>query len=258
MMLYHELGEPYALEVAEGLMNSAYDRWLDDDFGGGLKYDSRKMKSLYQVGVLNCSLLVFEATGDTSLRDRMMGCYEWIESHLLRPDGLYWCEYGEDGPWVKERPEDIFEGGSVTFLGGNMGMAVLHARLYRLTGEAKYLERALRTADAIAAKQVKDGIYLNDRDAWSNGTFAGMWAEEVLSLPGISPEHRQLLFRTADSIFEKARTPDGYYSGCWGGPLEGPASVWARRGFLPQQSMTSANTTNLLMAAALAEKAMSR
>ena len=98
------------------------------------------------------------------------------------------------------------------------------------------------------------GVYFDDRDAWANGTFAGDWAEEVLSLPGIDGRHKELLLRTADSIYHKARTADGYYGGSWSGPADGPGSPWSMGGSRPQQIMTSGSSVNLIAAAALAEK----
>jgi hypothetical protein len=64
-------------------------------------------------------------------------------------------------------------------------MGVIHAKLYALTGEDEYRRCAVRTADALAAEQLDaNGVYLNDRDAWTEGTFAGEWARSVLTLAG--------------------------------------------------------------------------
>ncbi|MCE5198632.1 MAG: glycoside hydrolase family 76 protein [Armatimonadota bacterium] len=256
LVIYKDLGDPYALEVAKGLIDNAFKRWLNDDFGGGMRYDNRKMKSLCQAAEILCALQIWKATGDKTFHDRAMNCYNWVESHLLRPDGIYWCDYGwtSDGPELADRPNDIFEGGSVSFFGGNMGMAVVHAYLYRITGDEKYLRRAIRTAEGIFQKETRDGIYLNDRDAWSNGTFAGYWVRDVLSLPGIDAKHKDILLKTADAIYKNARTPYGYYGGCWNGPADGPDSPWSVRGFKPQQITTSTSTANMIMGAALAEK----
>ena len=43
----------------------------------------------------------------------------------------------------------IAEGSSDTFLGANLAMAVLHARLYQDLGDEAYKRRALAVADAI-------------------------------------------------------------------------------------------------------------
>ena len=250
-------GDRDALDRARGLVNNAFNRWQDDQLGGGMWYrDDHRAKSLYQVALVLAALRVWELTGDRACHDRALGCYQWMEAHLLRPDGLYWCDFERSGPVGKERPNDIREGDSVVFLGGNMAMGVLHARLYRLTGDDSFRVRAVRTAEAILSRLGTDkGIYLNDRDAWSNGVFAGDWAREVLTLPGMDVKHAAVLQATADSIFRHARTADGFYGGSWSGPPEGSASRWFAGNSKPQQIMTSANSVNVIVAAAsLVEK----
>ena len=118
----------------------------------------------------------------------------------------------------------------------------------------QYLERAMRTANAIAHKLTAGGIYVDDRDGWANGTFACPWAEEVLSLPGMDPAHKELLRRTADSIYRNARTSRGYYGASWGGPADGPGSTWCVHGTRPEQTMTSSDSVMMIVAAALTEK----
>ena len=254
MIFYRHLGDRFALDRAKGLIDNSYKRWLDDDMGGGMWYDNEhSCKSLYQTGIVLPSLQIWEVTKDKSFRDRAVSCYEWMESHLLRSDGLYWCDLTSDGPAGKERPDSIHEAGSVVFLGGNMAMGVIHAWMYRDTGDKKYLDRAIRTAEAISKKITKGGIYFSDRDAWVNGSFADEWAESVLTLPGIDKKHKDLLLHTADSIYKYDRTPDGYYGGCWGGPADGACSPWSAIGSRAQQIMTSASTANVIMAAALFE-----
>ena len=252
LVLYRHSGDRDALARARGLVDNALRRWGDNELGGGLWYNNdRNKKSLYAVGVVTAALKIAQATADPALKDQALGCYRWMEAQLLRPDGLYWADREREGPVGRREPEHITEAGSVTFLAGNMAMGVLHARLYRLGGEKVYLERALRTADALAAKLTVHGIYLDDRDAWSNGTFAGDWAQEVLSLPGMPDRHKELLRRTADSIYRTARTSQGYYGGSWSGPPEGPGSAWCIKGSRPQQITTSASSVNLIAAAAL-------
>ncbi len=262
---YRATGDQDALRHAAALVANSFDRWQDDQMGGGLWYsDERKAKSLYQVGLVLAALEVSDlaarspgagrAVGSeraTSLRRRAMAAYGWMEANLLRPDGLYWCDRAPAGPLGAERPDDIHEAGSVTFLGGVMGMGVLHARLYRATHDDRYLPRAIRTADAVLAKLTDGrGVLLDERDAWANGTFAGEWARDVLTLPGIRAEHRELLLGTARAIHTRDRTPDGTYGGCWNGPADGPGSRWSLVGSRPQQMMTSTNAANLVVAGA--------
>ena len=255
LTLYQYSRDRYALDRATGLLNKGFERWLDGELGGGLWYSNEhKYKSLYQVGMIRAALRVAALTGDKKLRETAWGCYDWIESRLLRPDRLYWCDYSREGPIGRERPEDIREAGSVSFLAGNMAMGTLHAQRYRTTGDPKYLERALQTAAAIHAKYVREGVLIDDRDAWANGTFAAAWVEDVLTLPGIDRKHSDTLGRTADSIFQKARTKEGFYGGSWSGPSSGPGSAWCVKGSRPEQIMTSGSSANVIMAAALAER----
>jgi hypothetical protein len=132
-----------------------------------------------------------------------------------------------------------------------MAMGVVHARLFRDTGRDAYKERALRTAEAILAHETDGkGRYLDDRDAWANGYFMGEWAREVLTLPGIKSEHLDLLRRTAMAVYERSRTQNGYYGGCWSGPAEGDACPWYKAGAKPDQIMTSSSAVNVIVAAA--------
>ena len=132
-----------------------------------------------------------------------------------------------------------------------MGMGVVHARFYRTTGEEKYRQRAIRTAEALTKHLTNaEGVFINDRDAWVNGTFASDWAREVLSLPGVDRQHKAVLQKTADSIYTKARTADGYYGASWSGLAGGTDSAWFRIGSRPQQIMTSASSVDMIVGAA--------
>jgi len=96
----------------------------------------------------------YRATGDEVAPNRAKAIVDnayarWMEGHLLRSDNLYWCGYDASGPVGANRPNDIHEAGSVSFLGGNMGMGVIHAMLFQLTGDDKYRQRAVRTTAAL-------------------------------------------------------------------------------------------------------------
>ena len=253
---YHVTADPVALKHAKALIDSACKRWLDDQLGGGMWYsDERKAKSLYQIGIVLAALEVYDLTKERPFLDRALACYNWMEQRLLRPDGLYWADFGATGPIGADRPDDIHEAGSVTFLGGDMGMGVAQARLFRITGDEAYRKKALRTADAIRTRLTDGkGVLLDDRDAWANGTFAGEWAREVLSLPGIAPQNLDLMRATARAIYIRARTANGLYGGSWNGPADGPGSRWSSGGSRPQQIMTSANAVNMIVAAAALER----
>jgi predicted alpha-1,6-mannanase (GH76 family) len=254
LTFYHYTRDPFALKCARELVQSAFDRWMDTSYGGGMWYnDQKRIKSLYQTGIILAAMKISRLTHDPSLYRSALSCYEWVENHLLRSDGLYWCDYGEDGPIGKRRPDDIHQAESVTFLGGDMAMGVIQSLLYRITDENRYRQEALRTVRAIAVHLTKRNILLDDRDAWTNASFAGEWVSNVLFLNGIRRSDRDMIMRTAKSIFLHDRTPEGYYGGCWDGPPDGFNSAWSRNGSLPQQLMTSADSVNILAAAALLE-----
>jgi hypothetical protein len=245
--------ESHALARARGLVRASFNLWLDDQLGGGMWYsDKRDRKSLYQTALVLAALKIHELTGDEYFREQVLKCYTWMETHLLRDDGLYWCDCGAAGLFGQNRPKDIHEAGSVVFLGGNMAMSVIHARLFRATKDVKYRERALRTSAALL-KQVTttEGVFIDDRDAWTNGVFVGDWAREVLILPGADSGYRIALRKTADSIFSQARTSKSFLGGSWSGPAEGEGSVWWKKKSLPEQVMTSANTVNMIVAACI-------
>lgn len=244
--------DPEALARAQGLVRAAFQRWEDDLLGGGLWYsDDHRVKSLYQVALAEAALRIHETTRDPEFLELALRSYTWMEAHLLRSDGLYWVDFNTQGPVGQTKPDQIQEAASVVFLGGNMGMAALHGALHRLTGDPLYRMRALRSAAAIQSRlTTPEGIYLNDRDAWTEGAFVRQWVEEVLPLPGLPVQHAALLQATGRSVFERARTPDGHYGGSWGGPAEGSDSRWYVRGSRPDQLTTSASSIQWILGAA--------
>ena len=287
MIWYRTTGDPFALKVAGEVIRNSYEYWKDGDIGNGLWYPqvppsqggdaASRTKSLYSAALILAAMEYCEETGDDDLFEETMRLYRWKETHLLRDgrkeypgftldcdDKLYFIGYNENretekpeeaiGPQGGTTPMSIHEAGSCGFLGGIMGMGTIHARLYRRTGDRRYLERALETVYAVTdGIYNQNGVLINDRDAWTNGAFARGWAEEVLTLPGVRDKDKELLFNTARSIAENARTPKGYYGGSWSGPAEGEGSAWYRAKSIPEQIMTSATSTNMIIAAALLE-----
>ncbi|MCL2885048.1 MAG: hypothetical protein FWF49_06150, partial [Oscillospiraceae bacterium] len=179
-----------------------------------------------------------------------------------------WCDYNEDrggrderwGPDGGSRPTlDIQEAGSVSSLCNNMTFAVCHARLYQLTGDVKYLNRAVRTAQGLTNSPAynQNNLLMSDRDGWTDGSFAGMYAKEVLSLPGIRNADKNLFLNTADAIATRCRQQingSWYYNNDWRG-----TGVWTRFTNVPGMGdpktiMTSAMNVNMIMAGAIVEQ----
>ena len=178
-------------------------------------------------------------------------------------DMLYWFNYNQQresfdvyiGPEGAATPNTMKEGQSYVFLGGTMGMAALHARLYEKTRDKMYLERAQRTLRAVNDNKylVVNGVYVDAGDAWTNASFMQQWVKEVLTLPGLQKKDVQILEATANSIYDHARTDDGYYSGSWSGPAEDSQTPWGKMGWTHDTIMCSSTSMHMVFAAALAE-----
>ena len=289
-MVYYRITEdPYALEITKDVIKGTYEYYKDGDTENGLWYPqtppsqggdaTTRFKSLYSVGVVSAALDYMLITGDKELLADTMKVYQWMEENLRRDgkktypngqvdgsplvvdvdDNLYWMDFNVDregqsevnGPAGGLRPTDIGEAGSVSGLCGNMGMAVIQARLYKLQGDDKYKKLALETVRAIndSTYYNNKGVYVNDRDAWTNATFMPWWVSEVLTLDGVTEADKQRVYDTALSIILNCRTEEGYYRAEWSG-----GNAWANGDTTPEQIMTSANTVGMVTAAAWLEK----
>ena len=291
MTFYRFTGDKKALDYAGKLIRNSFDYWKDGDTSRGLWYDHQppnhgggpeaRKKAVYTASLLVAALDYMRCREDPGMMADVMNIYAWIEgnlcrrgqlSYILSPGGeaqalpvddkLYFVEYNQErsaatpctGPDGADRPFDIREGGSVSALFGNMAMGVIHARLYRLTGEESYRARALETVAALHAPGSPynvGGVYLNDRDAWTNAAFFRPWVEEVLTLDGVTQADRDMTTGTAKSIFANARVEGGYLGPWWSGHSE--SSGWRADHTWPRQMMTSATGAHVIMAAALLE-----
>jgi hypothetical protein len=265
VIAFQQSGDRDALTAATGLLEQMHKRWHDDTLGGGLWYnDERKLKSLYSVAYVYGALGVYEATGDRHYLDLALAEYNWIETHLLRSDHLYWCDFSAGppanpqhpaGPVGITRPNDIHTAGSVTYLGGNLGMAACQAWLYELTGEDSWRVAALRTTTALHEHLCDStGRFINDRDAFTNGFFASAWARRAAGLRGSEPTLGNLR-RTAQTVAGQRTGPGympaygpggaGFYSGDWDG-----GSRWENKESLANMMHVSATSVSFLTAAA--------
>ncbi len=281
MLGYKFTGNETCLDYCRRMIKRSYDYWEDGSTANGLwyKYDqdgSSTVKSVYCAGLILSELEYYALTKgtekeDAELHQRTMELYNWVEENLCRDgvkvwngvtsdvvDYLYYCDFYEDSeaglryPVGYDRPNDINPAGSVSSLFGNTAMAVIHKRLYDLTGDKSYLEKAVRTANALTGTAYNvDGIIKNDRDAWTNSAFMGYFVREVLPLEGISPELGRMFINTAASIMKNAFFEGGFYGADWGG-----GDRWFKNEALgdPSYLTTSATTVHILHAACYAVK----
>ncbi|MCL2884393.1 MAG: hypothetical protein FWF49_02760 [Oscillospiraceae bacterium] len=287
---YKVTGDMYALQVTKALIQNGYAFYKDGDTANGLWYlaDSAtnpadSYKSGSDVGIVSAALEYQILTGDDSLYADTLNVYNWMEQNLCRDavkpypagqsngddftvntvDNLYWIDYNVNrtgrqemnGPDGGLRPMDIKEAGSVSCLFVNMGMGVIQARLYQITKDTTYRDLALRTVEAVnntSSPYNNNGVYVNDRDAWADGTFMGAWVSEVLTLSGIQQRDYNLVFNTAQSIGQNCRTADGYWRAEWSGGNKWVAA-WGTGGSY-KQIMAAGSTVCMITGAAWLEK----
>jgi len=262
---FQQTGDPAALDRAKGMIRNIRTRWHDGALDGGLWYnEQRKVKSLYSVAFVYGCLGVHEATGDRAYLDIALEEYNWIESHLLRADGLYWCDFSAGppanpdqprGPVGSDRAGHIAVASSVVYLGGNMGMGACQAYLWQLTGGDRWRVTALRTADALAAHlSDRSGCFINDRDAFTNGIFASFWARRMIGIVGTQHASFAALRATAKRIAAR-RTTDayrpaygtggaGFYTADWD-----DGNVWEERGSMANMMHVSGSSACFIVAA---------
>lgn len=250
LCLYNVTGDMWFVDRAAGLLDSVVERWYDPELNGIFYRDNVDCMSLYEVGLCLSWLRIWEITGEQRYYDLAFRSYNGMQDRLSTDEGIYFCEASKF--WPLGNKGAIGEGGSTSFLTGNMGMAALSAFFYRLTGEQAYLDNVYLTNQGILKYYNDEGVLLNDRDAWTNGTFCAIYVSEVLSLPD-TDEMKQMIYSTAESICLYDRTQDGYYGGTWKGPAEGPQSIWDTGGSTAYQSMTTGTSVQMVVAAALLE-----
>lgn len=247
---YHMTNDSWWLDRAIGLLDSVMDRWYNETVDMLYYKDGVDYMSYYESGLALCWLRIWEITEEQRFYDLALNAYNRLHNKLGRDDGLYYCEASVY--WPLGDKYAIAEAGSSCALAGNMCMAALSAKFYEITNDQIYLDRVYLTNQGILKYYNKNGVLLNDRDAWTNATFVAFYVSEVLSLPD-TEAMKELIYDTADSIYRNARTSDGYYGGSWQGPAEGSQSIWYLKGSVPQQCATTGTSVMMITAAALLE-----
>lgn len=275
--LGNEEASQTCLQYCKDLFNSIYDVFYIAQVGEGLVYSLAGLgPSGYGTGVLLAGWYLHELyPEDEALYGRVMDIYNSFETYLRRPDGLYWCDMNPGQAYVARTDGyAIGESGAVMLLSTNTGMAAINLMM----GNE---EKALQTFLGIARYESdSNGRFLNDRDAWTNCFFMGVFVREFMG-SGLADGHvDRMLCATADQILENCVFEDGYYSASWIGPWEPSSIGWPSVGELnvdfnydgrspkgcgiwndglhvgqvPIQMNVSATTAHVVMAAALNQK----
>jgi Glycosyl hydrolase family 76 len=262
-------GDPLALSIAEKLLSNIRAFFRDPNNSGcGILYATpsedpvhQKQSSIIEALTARSALVLYQKTGEERYRTYAEDVWNWIHACAVHPYGVFYvgADLDPGHPCYKHgvqcnEPGVITRGASVSYIGGTMGVASLSARLYLLTGTAKYLSDVNAILSAMLQKRtflrpgsnvgLSGNVLLNDRDGWSDGIFAQNFAYDVLSLAGADPSgaFKKVFLNTAQSIINQ-RTPDGYYGADWSGPEWDHNHrwiSWADQGLAPAAKLRAA------------------
>ena len=283
MLAYRLLGDEKALDYCHAVLTGSYDYWEDGTTENGIWYchpQDKEMhdniKSLYAAGLILTELEYYEATKgtereDQELHERSMAFYEWIEKNMRRDgertwkgktwnynDNLYFVDFIDDKVTGAQYPKDyqnakmIIQTRSWTGLYVNMSMSVINARLYKMTGDKKYLDKSVSTANALVTTDYnRNGAFLNDRDAWANSAYLGFFVREVMPLEGVDSELGRMLLQTTVDIMKNTHYEGGFYGADWDG-----SGIWLKHGISGEHTTwitTNATSMHMIFAAYAAQ-----
>jgi len=240
---YRVTGSERSLDNARAMITDSFDYFEDGDTSNGLWYSywgpQRWDKQSFFIAFILSEFEYYTVTKgtekeDAELHERALNLYWWIERNLYRGgtkvfdgitynynDGLYYPALidnpvtGSTAPWsVLDQNRDGIFG-----LQTHVGMAVLHKRMYDLTGEQKYLDKAVSVTNAFVKndKIVFDDVFNNYGDAWTNCAWIGYFVREVMPLDGIDDYVGRVFLNTAEAILHNCIFEGGYYGSDWTG-----------------------------------------
>ena len=167
-------------------------------------------------------LALHERTKDEGLLDAAVMAADWLTT-MQRPDGSVRSSLrvGAGGALTPSRKESLLYTGQV--------LSAL-SRVYRVTGDPKYLDAAARTALYLGEKVARQGCYLGD-DYRSPNPISSSWV--VMSLLDFDRATQDgrfegTVFRCADELLrrQERRTEDPYRNGRYRGALSSSGNGW--------------------------------
>lgn len=147
LSFYSVTGDEWFVDWAIGLLDRVNERWYDEELNDIRYRDGVDFMSSYEVGIAWSWLQLWEITGEQRFYDLALRSYEGMHDRLGWDNGLYAVE--ANAHFKIGEQSEICEAGSSSFLSGNLGMAALSAKFYRLTGEQEYLDRVYKTNEGL-------------------------------------------------------------------------------------------------------------
>lgn len=211
---YQATKNPVYLSKAKEIMTFIMSGW-DDNYGGAVSWleghkDQKPACSNGKATVL--SIKLYEATKEQKYLDQGLRYYNWMMEHL-RDDSLniVW------NALLTEKGE--IQKHAYTYNTGTMIQSAV--RLYRITGEKKYLEDAKAMAEGsfnYYVKTTSEGIpYISDLPWFVTVLFRGY--QELYEVDG-NTKYVDAIIGSADYAWEHARDVSGFIYNDWTGRNE--------------------------------------
>lgn len=200
IQLYLVNGDQGALDRAKHIFSLVVSGWDTDathaDPGGvfwtqaSWSHDRNTVSNMPGAEV---GLRLYQITGDQQYLTWAQKMYDWTNKYLLSPEGLYWDHVNLSGNVDK------------TYWSYNQGVPVgVNVLLYQITGDAVYLQRAEKLADAALQFYVADGA-LYTQPPYFNSIFF----KNLLLLSSVNHNERyvQAMRDYADQVWNHYRNP---------------------------------------------------
>jgi len=194
--------DPDALKYADEIFDFLISGWDTEgpDEGGiyWIESDSNHDRNTVTTGTAALlGLMLHDRLSDEARRIEVLDwsarMYAWVYEYLADEDGIFRDHVRDDG----SIDYAVYSYNQGAMIGANLWF-------HRLTGDALFLDRATRTAQAVLA--LEDGRYFEGQEIAFNAIFF----HYLLDLDQIRPDpaYRQALLRYADYIWNERRDPE--------------------------------------------------
>jgi predicted alpha-1,6-mannanase (GH76 family) len=138
-------------------------------------------------------LRLYQITGKRKYLNSALRFYNWTNTYLLSPRGLYWDHLDLDGKLEK------------TMWSYNQGVPIgVNVLLYQATRDRKYLRRAERIAEAAYTYYVTEGRLYGQPIFFNSIFFKNLLLLESVTGSG---KYHQAMARYADQVWSTSRDP---------------------------------------------------
>ncbi|NMB25121.1 MAG: glycosyl hydrolase [Firmicutes bacterium] len=206
------------------LWNDIKTGW-NDHCGGGIAW--RKQQLDYKNTPSNGPAVIlaarlYQLEGQEEDLDWAKRIFHWLTKHLVDPEtGFVW-----DG-MNREQDGKIDKDWEYTYCQG-VYMGAAH-ELFKCTGDSTFLAKASRTADTAIVHLANDDLVLlaeGDSDG-DCGLFKGIFVRYLANLvmENGNPLWQEFFLANGHSLWERARSPEGFFANSWEGPVKTPVSL---------------------------------